>query len=191
MSDAVILYDEQEEIFVTPMNILELKELVAKDIQWEQKLDIVCDYLKALLSAKHHDYGPDNLLKYGFDGIIMSLSNKLARIETLLKHNMKNEVKDESLIDAFLDTAGYALQAVVLFKDLEERRKQQRDTKPSIAKILDEYPDGVTEVKLTKTEFRKLWHWCAAKPITEKDIEELNEPNFKMRYRGINIEKGY
>lgn len=86
------------------------------DSIYEEKLERVLQSLRILLSKKHSDYGNDNLKKHGMFGIIVRMSDKLARLENL---NGKQGMVEESIKDTLLDLAGYAIQAIVLFYEKE------------------------------------------------------------------------
>jgi hypothetical protein len=71
----------------------------------------------ALLRAKGHDYAGNedclaNLRKHGLYGIVVRLSDKFSRLESLAKHGWgKAEVKDESVRDTLRDIRNYAFLA--------------------------------------------------------------------------------
>jgi hypothetical protein len=94
--------------------------------------DLIRSYFEedmALLKAKGHDYaGNDdclaNLRRFGGLGIIVRLSDKFSRLETLSKCRMIGRlgaVKDESIIDTLRDIRNYAflLQIFVEGKEVE------------------------------------------------------------------------
>jgi hypothetical protein len=72
-----------------------------------------------LLKAKGHDYaGTDdclaNLKRFGLYGIIVRLSDKFSRLESLAKVGFdKAEVKSESIIDTLRDIRNYAFLAQI------------------------------------------------------------------------------
>jgi hypothetical protein len=71
----------------------------------------------ALLRAKGHDYAGNedclaNLRKHGLYGIVVRLSDKFSRLESLAKQGWgKAEVKDESVRDTLRDIRNYAFLA--------------------------------------------------------------------------------
>lgn len=84
-----------------------------KNKQYDEKLDDELGKIRSLLISKHHDYGDENLLRHGLFGIIVRMSDKLARLENL--HDKNEEmVEDEKISDTLQDLAGYAIQALVL-----------------------------------------------------------------------------
>jgi hypothetical protein len=80
---------------------------------YEERLDGTLGAVRELLLAKHHDYGTSNLKKHGLFGIIVRLSDKLARIENLTSKDNSIEV-EESIMDTFIDIAGYGVQALIM-----------------------------------------------------------------------------
>jgi len=73
----------------------------------------------ALLKAKGHDYaGMDdclaNLKRFGLYGILVRLSDKFSRLESLAKAGFENaKVKDESIVDTLRDIRNYAFLAQI------------------------------------------------------------------------------
>lgn len=84
------------------------------DVSYTERLDSVLNEIRAKLIEKHERYGPDNLKKHGLFGIAVRSSDKLARIENLLK-DPNLGTADETHRDTWIDLAGYAIQALVLF----------------------------------------------------------------------------
>lgn len=84
------------------------------DVLYTERLDSVLNEIRAKLIEKHERYGPDNLKKHGLFGIAVRSSDKLARIENLLK-DPNLGTADETHRDTWVDLAGYAIQALVLF----------------------------------------------------------------------------
>jgi hypothetical protein len=63
-----------------------------------------------LLAAKQHDYGNDNILMFGAEGIRVRLWDKIARLNNLVKRGVAPA--NEQLTDTYKDIIGY----VVLYK---------------------------------------------------------------------------
>lgn len=59
------------------------------------------------LAGKQRDYGPQNILKFGQQGLKVRLWDKIARIENLKTRN--TEGVNESLNDSYLDLVGYCV----------------------------------------------------------------------------------
>jgi hypothetical protein len=58
-----------------------------------------------LMSNKHHDYGVNNINKFGKYGVLVRLSDKLCRLENLSKNG--KSPRNESVTDTHLDIIGY------------------------------------------------------------------------------------
>ena len=67
-----------------------------------------------MLIKKNADYGDSNLTKHGMTGIIVRLSDKLARLENL--QGKKGHI-DETTEDTLKDIAGYAINALRLKRE--------------------------------------------------------------------------
>jgi hypothetical protein len=68
-----------------------------------------------LFDRKHHDYGPNNIAKFGVFGCIIRMSDKIERIATLFKANRKARV-NESVEDNIRDVHIYA-NIALMFQD--------------------------------------------------------------------------
>lgn len=65
------------------------------------------------LCSKQHDYGHENINKFGLYGIIVRLSDKVERYA-----NLKNKyAKNESVFDTLLDIVGYCVVALMLIDE--------------------------------------------------------------------------
>lgn len=60
----------------------------------------------AALAAKHHDYGPNNIARFGRTGLIVRAHDKVARIENLTRRG--GDGKNEAIEDTYFDCLGYA-----------------------------------------------------------------------------------
>ncbi len=63
-----------------------------------------------LLASKQHDYGNENILMFGTEGIKVRLWDKIARYNNLMKRGVRPA--NEDIIDTYKDIIGY----VVLYK---------------------------------------------------------------------------
>ena len=68
-----------------------------------------------ILIKKQHDYGQNNILVFGEEGIMVRLSDKIHRLINLFK-NRNAKPKNESVQDTFTDIAGYAIIGLMLQK---------------------------------------------------------------------------
>jgi hypothetical protein len=69
-----------------------------------------------LLLRKNADYGDDNLRRFGRYGILVRVADKISRLQHMLENvqltgNAQMAV-DEAERDAWMDIAGYAIQAI-------------------------------------------------------------------------------
>lgn len=58
------------------------------------------------LIKKQRDYGPENISRFGRQGLMVRMHDKVARLENLL--DKSNEPENESVFDNVLDVIGYA-----------------------------------------------------------------------------------
>jgi len=68
-----------------------------------------------ILIKKQHDYGQENILVFGEEGIMIRLSDKIHRLINLFK-NRNAKPQNESVQDTFIDIAGYAIIGLMLQK---------------------------------------------------------------------------
>lgn len=67
----------------------------------------------AILAGKQHDYGHGNIAKFGIQGVVVRLSDKLERLKNLRKRPLDLAV-NEPLVDTYVDIAGYAAIGMML-----------------------------------------------------------------------------
>lgn len=67
--------------------------------------------IKTTLVKKQRDYGSKNIEKFGINGIVIRIHDKIARLENLLNKNSFAE--NEPLQDTLLDIVGYSIIAVM------------------------------------------------------------------------------
>lgn len=60
-----------------------------------------------LLSSKQHDYGHDNILKFGTQGVLVRLWDKIARYQNLVRRGVDPE--NETVADTLVDMIGYCV----------------------------------------------------------------------------------
>lgn len=70
------------------------------------------DTILAVLARKQYDYGHDNIVWGGIDGLIVRMHDKTARIRNLMSRGVDGQ--NESLQDSWLDVLGYALMGIML-----------------------------------------------------------------------------
>ena len=73
------------------------------------------DAVVAMLARKQHDYGHDNILRYGIDGVKVRISDKVCRLRNLLSRGL--DAANEAIEDSWLDIVGYSVIAIMLHRD--------------------------------------------------------------------------
>lgn len=63
-------------------------------------------YVLNILVKKQRDYGPENIRRFGRQGLLVRMHDKVARLENLLNNDGSPE--NESIHDTVLDIIGYA-----------------------------------------------------------------------------------
>lgn len=76
-------------------------------------------HVEATIISKQHDYGHDNILWGGVQGIVLRMHDKAARIRNLEKrrhaeHDHNGGPINESLADSWLDLVGYSIIGIML-----------------------------------------------------------------------------
>ena len=69
-----------------------------------------------LLRSKMEDYGYDNIDRFGLDGLLVRLHDKIARLENLWERGA--EANNESLTDTHIDIIGYCIIGCMVVRDL-------------------------------------------------------------------------
>lgn len=69
--------------------------------------------LVTTLCKKQHDYGPNNILRFGQQGLMIRVWDKISRLDNLTSQDYDPAV-DESKIDTLLDIAGYSTIGIML-----------------------------------------------------------------------------
>lgn len=74
----------------------------------------ICQKLNEIYARKNHDYGDSfgkGYAEYGMVMAVIRLEDKLNRLRSLIK--AESLVKDESINDALMDLANYAIMTVI------------------------------------------------------------------------------
>ena len=69
-----------------------------------------------MLVDRHHKYGPGNINRFKELGLIVRLSDKVARLRNLQDGNGAH-VTDETVVDTWMDIVGYTAIAIMLRDD--------------------------------------------------------------------------
>lgn len=82
-------------------------------------LDEAIDTLE-LMIGKQHDYGHNNISRFGMRGILVRLHDKLSRLENLgmREYEMDTQAINESTEDSVYDIVGYCIIACMFSLDL-------------------------------------------------------------------------
>ena len=81
---------------------------------FEEACETVALDLAELIAAKQNDYGKDNILGFGEQGLVVRLWDKINRLKNLVWNNTRP--KNESVEDTLKDVAGYAIIGLMLRK---------------------------------------------------------------------------
>ena len=81
-------------------------ELKNNDNEW------TAEEMVALLASKQHDYGHENILKFGTQGVQVRLWDKIARYNNLRRRGVEPE--NEGLTDTLKDMIGYCVLLLML-----------------------------------------------------------------------------
>lgn len=79
------------------------------------RADVAIDAMVALLASKQHDYGPGSILRFGHDGILVRLFDKISRYDNLVTKRGKTPM-NESVSDTLWDMIGYVVLDKMLLK---------------------------------------------------------------------------
>jgi len=76
-----------------------------------RKFDAHQDEARLIMVSRQHKYGPHNISAMGFDGVIVRMNDKFARLRNgLAPHG------DESVADTLYDLANYSLIALMVYE---------------------------------------------------------------------------
>ena len=87
------------------LSFLSLKQ-TDKDLNLEEYRD----WTLLTVTKKQRDYGAENIAKFGLNGLVIRIHDKVARLENLIKKN--SNPSNESLQDTLLDIIGYSIIAI-------------------------------------------------------------------------------
>ena len=65
-------------------------------------------HVHATLIRKQRDYGPENIRRFGRQGLMVRMHDKVARLENLLSFDGGGKPENESIEDNLMDVVGYA-----------------------------------------------------------------------------------
>lgn len=91
--------------FLSVLSFLSLKQ-TDKDLDLEEYRD----WTLLTVTRKQRDYGSENIAKFGLNGLVIRIHDKVARLENLIKKD--SNPSNESLQDTLLDIIGYSIIAI-------------------------------------------------------------------------------
>jgi hypothetical protein len=71
-----------------------------------RRMDITVDIVKDILVRKQRDYGHENIRRFGRQGLMIRIHDKVARLENLLSSG--ETPNNESIDDTLIDIVGYS-----------------------------------------------------------------------------------
>jgi hypothetical protein len=72
--------------------------------KWSLQLTVV--EVTNILVRKQRDYGPENIRRFGRQGLMVRMHDKVARLENLTQ--TRSSPNNESIADTFIDIVGYS-----------------------------------------------------------------------------------
>lgn len=111
--------------------------------------DIELEIAKAMLQAfelfkvRHRKYSARNIERHGAMGCVVRLGDKLARLEQYYVDGNEEIFSDESVTDAWLDTANYAFIGLVCHRGKWENSEQAHEDKltPYLVQRVEDGPE--------------------------------------------------
>jgi len=79
--------------------------------QFSKKIAFGSAYMHTIVTKKQHDYGPENIARFGRTGLLVRMHDKIARLENLLASGRAPE--NESINDNLFDVIGYSCVAMM------------------------------------------------------------------------------
>lgn len=103
------------------------------------------DSARAIVVERQHKYGPHNISAMGFDGVMVRMNDKFARLrQGLATHG------DESVADALYDLANYSIIALMVYEGAWPKAPANKELevliqqKAAIEKRIEELQDATS-----------------------------------------------
>ena len=117
------------------INANEVDKLAETKIQEKYYQDALVDTTTAIshmLIRKHINYGPNNLKRFGLDGIIIRMTDKIERLINLAYHKPTEQIDVNAVKRELMDLAGYSIQGILLLEGkldwpLKQKEEQKQD----------------------------------------------------------------
>jgi hypothetical protein len=84
---------------------------LTKTLDFSKKIAFGSAYMHTIVTKKQHDYGPENIARFGRTGLLVRMHDKIARLENLLESQRTPE--NESINDNIFDVIGYSCIAMM------------------------------------------------------------------------------
>lgn len=84
--------------------------LSMKSIDKNLETSVYQDTILLTVTRKQRDYGAENIAKFGLNGLVIRIHDKVARLENLIKKG--TDPSNESVQDTLLDIIGYSVIAI-------------------------------------------------------------------------------
>lgn len=84
---------------------------LTQTIDFSKKIDFGSAYIHSIVTKKQHDYGHENIARFGRVGLLVRMHDKIARLENLLESQRAAE--NESINDNIFDVIGYSCVAMM------------------------------------------------------------------------------
>lgn len=98
-----------------------------------RKFDAHQDEARLIMVARQHKYGPHNISAMGFDGVIVRMNDKFARLrQGLAAHG------DETAADTLYDIANYALIGLMVHEGSWPKPKPEDEIEQILSRIARE-----------------------------------------------------
>ena len=88
------------------------EELRKPEASFEEACRDVATQIAETVISKQHDYGHQNILAFREKGLVVRLTDKMARLTNLIWNS--SSPRNESIDDTFVDIAGYAIIGLML-----------------------------------------------------------------------------
>lgn len=75
-----------------------------------------CESIAQTLAEKQHDYGHHNIARFGRQGLLVRIHDKIARLRNL-SVNSSSEAKNEPIADTYMDIIGYCVIGMMWERD--------------------------------------------------------------------------
>ena len=126
--DQIIVYDTEKDLedsiqihqawfLLASHSAISLFNHLLDDPEYSKFVNVMLSkkLVTATVIKKQHDYGPENISKFGMWGLIVRLHDKIARLNNLMSTKRKgfNSVSNETIYDTLLDIVGYSTVALL------------------------------------------------------------------------------